>query len=203
VRDAVAVDPVCGMTVRATPGAPHSFCSAACRQRFDREPGRFAGRGPGREAARARELGRLLRRLARQLALPVDGEAGAGLAGAEETVLVEVGERGRVTMSELALACGPALSTMTGLVDRLERRGYLRRVRGAADRRVVHVELTPRGERAHRARLEADMRIVITLLDALPVRQRAAVARALGRVTAALDQPEPSPAGAPARRVRA
>ena len=61
-----AKDPVCGMTV--VPGAAagrteheghtYSFCSTSCKQRFDREPGRFlapsdpgAGLKPGPEAA--------------------------------------------------------------------------------------------------------------------------------------------------------
>jgi MarR family transcriptional regulator, organic hydroperoxide resistance regulator len=38
-------------------------------------------------------------------------------------------------------------STITGLVNVLEAKGYLVRVRGTADRRVVRVQLTPRGKR--------------------------------------------------------
>lgn len=198
----MATDPVCGMAVTVTPatpiaahrGAVYSFCAEVCRRRFEREPERFLGRDAGRRrrpsasAARARELGRVLRRLARQLADPGNG-AGAmpHLAPAEWGVLLEAGEHGRLMMSRLAGACGLPLSTMTGLVGRLEVRGYLRRTRTDADRRVVHVEMTPEGERLYRARIEADMRVVIALLDALTAREQAAVVRALGKVAAALE----------------
>lgn len=195
------IDPVCGMAVRVTPETPisehqgvvYSFCAAVCKRRFDREPARFVGaetaRGAPTSAARARELGRLLRRLARQLGDPASGAEDARdvLAPVEQVALLEIGERRRVRMSELARACGTALSTMTGLVDRLEQRGYVRRVRADADRRVVHVELAPAGARAFRERLEADMRVVIALLDALSSKEQAAVVRALDKVTAALD----------------
>jgi DNA-binding MarR family transcriptional regulator len=49
------------------------------------------------------------------------------------------------------------------------------------------VELAPAGARAFRERLEADMRVVIALLDALSSKEQAAVVRALDKVTAALD----------------
>jgi DNA-binding MarR family transcriptional regulator len=36
-------------------------------------------------------------------------------------------------------------STITGVVDRLEKKGYVLRDRGQKDRRVVKLQLTPRG----------------------------------------------------------
>jgi DNA-binding MarR family transcriptional regulator/YHS domain-containing protein len=198
----MATDPVCGMTVTVTPATPiaehrgvvYSFCAAVCRRRFEKEPERFLRAGTARRlhppasAARARQLGGLLRRLARQLAGPVDEAArSAELAPAEWAALLEVGQHRRLMMSRLAQACEIPFSTMTGLVGRLETKGYLRRIRTETDRRVVHVEMTARGERAYQARLEADMHIVIALLDALTAREQDAVVRALGKVTDALE----------------
>ena len=199
----MATDPVCGMAVTVTPATPiaehggvvYSFCADVCRRRFEKEPDRFLRPGAGRRrqppasAARARQLGRLLRRLTRQLADPVDDppDRMAELVPAEWAVLVEVGEHRRLMMSRLAHACGLPFSTLTGLVGRLETKGYLRRIRTDTDRRVVYVEMAPQGERAYRARLEADMRIVIALLDALTAREQDAVVRALGKVTDALE----------------
>jgi DNA-binding MarR family transcriptional regulator/YHS domain-containing protein len=198
----MATDPVCGMTVTVTPATPiaehrgvvYSFCADVCRRRFEKEPGRFLrtgaarGRRPPASAARARQLGRLLRRLARQLADPGDGAMSMpDLAPADWIALVEVGDHRQLMMSRLARACRQPFSTMTGLVGRLESRGYLRRVRTETDRRVVHVELTPEGERLYQIRLEADMRIVIALLDTFTAREQESVLRALSKVTEALE----------------
>jgi DNA-binding MarR family transcriptional regulator len=56
-----------------------------------------------------------------------------------------LGLDGRLTMGELARRLGVTEKTVTGVVDRLEREGYVQRERDAADRRVVHVLLTVKG----------------------------------------------------------
>jgi DNA-binding MarR family transcriptional regulator len=54
---------------------------------------------------------------------------------------------GRLTAGQLAQASGLSTGAITTLLDRLERAGYVRRVRDTVDRRRVLVELT---EEAHR-----------------------------------------------------
>jgi len=49
-----------------------------------------------------------------------------------------------VTAGELARATGLTTGAVTGIVDRLERAGYVRRERDLADRRKVHVKMLPR-----------------------------------------------------------
>jgi len=49
------------------------------------------------------------------------------------------------TVAELARECHLDPGAMTRLLDRLEAKGLCRRVRSVADRRVVHIELTPVG----------------------------------------------------------
>jgi DNA-binding MarR family transcriptional regulator len=51
---------------------------------------------------------------------------------------------GPSTAGALADACGLSRGAMTAALDRLEQAGYVRRVRGEADRRRVRVEVTPR-----------------------------------------------------------
>jgi MarR family transcriptional regulator, organic hydroperoxide resistance regulator len=51
------------------------------------------------------------------------------------------------TVSELGTAIGTRPATLTGILDRLERRGLITRGPRPGDRRAVHIELTAEGER--------------------------------------------------------
>ena len=53
---------------------------------------------------------------------------------------------GPVTPSELAECGGVSKGTITGLIDGLERDGFVRRQSSEQDRRVTHVALTPAGQ---------------------------------------------------------
>jgi DNA-binding MarR family transcriptional regulator len=53
-------------------------------------------------------------------------------------------QHGGSTPGEIATALGLTTGAVTTLLDRLERAGYVRRVRDSTDRRRVNVELTPR-----------------------------------------------------------
>jgi DNA-binding MarR family transcriptional regulator len=55
---------------------------------------------------------------------------------------------GPLPVSELARVLGVSVASATGIVSRMEERGLVRRTRGAADRRVVTVELAPGGTAA-------------------------------------------------------
>ena len=57
---------------------------------------------------------------------------------------LDVLDQGRSTAGEIATALGLTTGAVTTLLDRLERAGYVRRLRDAADRRRVNVELTPK-----------------------------------------------------------
>ena len=62
--------------------------------------------------------------------------------------LVLLQRHGERTMSELAEVLGAPLSTVSGIGERLARRGLVQRQRSAEDRRVVVVRLTRKGETA-------------------------------------------------------
>lgn len=51
------------------------------------------------------------------------------------------------TMSELAGVLGVEKAAMTGLIDRIERRGLVQRTTVAGDRRAWRVRLTPTGQK--------------------------------------------------------
>lgn len=67
-----------------------------------------------------------------------------GISAGDLRCLDIVQGRGSVTAGELASASGLTTGAITGVVDRLERAGLARRVRDAADRRKIGVEVTDR-----------------------------------------------------------
>lgn len=57
-----------------------------------------------------------------------------------------LGAEGPMPISRLAEKTGNANSTISGIVDRLEKLELARRVRSETDRRVIYVEVTPQYE---------------------------------------------------------
>lgn len=70
------------------------------------------------------------------------------LARSEMAVLAFLAEGGPMTMSEVSARVGLALSSTTGLIDRLVERKLVERARSESDRRSVRVKLNARGRRA-------------------------------------------------------
>jgi DNA-binding MarR family transcriptional regulator len=69
-----------------------------------------------------------------------------GVTSQQASVLFMVASGKCVLAAELAREYGIDASAVTRLVDRLEKRGLLRRVRSSEDRRAVRLALTPEGE---------------------------------------------------------
>ena len=75
--------------------------------------------------------------------------------------------RGR-TVSELGAAVGTRPTTLTSVLDRLERRGHITRGTRPGDRRAVLVELTSSGQRAATTIRKAIADLEHRALDGLP-----------------------------------
>ena len=89
------------------------------------------------------------------------------------------------TMNELAKLLGLEKSSVTGLVDRAERRGLVARRPSSTDGRAVLVSLTAHGRSLASAvagRFEAE---VSTMLKRLPPRDRQALSRLVSRLLVA------------------
>jgi DNA-binding MarR family transcriptional regulator len=67
------------------------------------------------------------------------------MTGQQVGALMVVARYPDISIGELGERMYLHISTCSGIVDRLERKGYLTRRRGAEDRRVVRLSLTPRG----------------------------------------------------------
>ncbi len=72
-------------------------------------------------------------------------EAGVSITPAQSGILFLLKKKNGQTMSELSQELTLDNSTLTGLVDRLERLDYVERNAGTADRRASHVFITDEG----------------------------------------------------------
>ncbi|MFI1655101.1 MarR family winged helix-turn-helix transcriptional regulator [Streptomyces sp. NPDC020472] len=89
--------------------------------------------------------------------------------------------RGPAAMRALAETMACDASNMTGIIDRLEQRGLVRREADASDRRVKNVILTAEGERVTDA-IRAKMRTTREGLDGLDDQDRESLYTLLERV---------------------
>jgi len=89
------------------------------------------------------------------------------------------------TMNELALSLGLDRSSTSGLVDRAQRRGLVRRVPSQLDRRSVRVRLTDQGRMLVQGVTSAFADDVAAMLEPLPAEGRTALTAYLSEVLAA------------------
>ncbi len=85
----------------------------------------------------------------------------------EFLVLDLVEERGNCTMGEVADSFSMPRSTLTGIIDRLERKDFVRRVRSGDDRRRVRIGTTRRGKKAYEKFRSSALQKVDTALSHL------------------------------------
>lgn len=105
--------------------------------------------------------------------------------------LLWLGHEGETTMGELARRLGITEKTMTGVVDRLEREGFVQRARSMRDRRVVHSTLTAEGQRVYQ-RLDRMLRQQMgVFLDMLDAEDRKALFRMLEKLIQRSESPPP------------
>jgi DNA-binding MarR family transcriptional regulator len=105
-----------------------------------------------------------------------------GLGASDAQFVGLLGQHGPLTPGRLAALSGLTTGTVTGVVDRLERAGFVRRERDAADRRKVHVVLVDAAvqrlsahyrehgehlERVLAARSAEELRVIAAFLDDL------------------------------------
>jgi DNA-binding MarR family transcriptional regulator len=116
-----------------------------------------------------------------------------GISMAQVHLLNSVQRRGEMTMSQLAEMLDISLSNATGLVDRIEERGFLERVRVPEDRRVVLIRITPAGSRMLEEADALSDEILRNVLGRLRPGQLTGVAQAVADLRAALDAPAAAP----------
>jgi DNA-binding MarR family transcriptional regulator len=104
-------------------------------------PGAVPGALPGAVLALHRTTHHTLHALSTAL-------TGLNLNAAELNALANLGEGGTLNVRQLSERTGTRASTLTGVLDRLENRGYLTRELDPADRRSFRLPLTETGQAA-------------------------------------------------------
>ena len=83
--------------------------------------------------------------------LTKDQAARHGLTGPQLSVAKILEDIGDLSLSELSERINAQNSTVTGIVDRMEREQLVERKRSSDDRRVVHIRLTKKGHELARS----------------------------------------------------
>jgi DNA-binding MarR family transcriptional regulator len=102
-----------------------------------------------------------------------------GITGQQLGALRIVTQTPRISLGELSERMFLHISTVSGIVDRLEKKKYVTRERGRADRRVVHLQVTADGRRVIRRTPLAGMGLLVHTIDRLPAGQLGDILRGL------------------------
>jgi len=92
------------------------------------------------------------------------------------------GECGPRTPAELAEAAGVTRATMTGLIDTLERDGFVKREPDPDDRRMMSVRLTAKGDRFLNEFLPGHFKVIAEVMAPLSENERRTFVRLLGKI---------------------
>ncbi|WAH38690.1 MarR family winged helix-turn-helix transcriptional regulator [Alicyclobacillus dauci] len=91
-----------------------------------------------------------------------------GLTPGQLFMLYSIKKEGHAMVSQLARRMEVTSSAITVMLDRLEQRGLVKRMRDVEDRRAVYVELTERGDAAIEEVMEVRHRVIAQTLSELP-----------------------------------
>jgi DNA-binding MarR family transcriptional regulator len=131
-----------------------------------------------------RELGGLL--VSRRLLASISDSPDVPLTPTRLRALDVLAESGGLRIGDLAAAMAIEETTATRLVDRLETMGVAKRRRGADDRRVTVVALTPKGTRLVSSVARRRREFFRDVLEALDPDERTELVRLTEKATAAL-----------------
>jgi DNA-binding MarR family transcriptional regulator len=108
-----------------------------------------------------------------------DPQSQRTLSRHQASVLDHLDETDPITLNALASHMGVTAATMSLTVDRLEKRGYVIRLRDVADRRRVHLRLTSAGVRVREATSVLDPALVEAMVGRLSEEDRESAVRGL------------------------
>jgi len=106
---------------------------------------------------------------------------------AQMAALMILSEHKERTVGELSIEMKVSAPTVTGIVDRLQRSGFVKRQRDTKDRRVVHIIVTAKGKKASRHLQKAFMQRWGVIASILSVKDQQAYMRLLKKIIKGFD----------------
>ena len=150
-------------------------------RQMKKEP--ISGHSPRRNPALQREAEEILaavRTLWKDLLRNPHADAEQhGMTGPQVTVMACLVSKGANTLTELSRSLGMSHSSASGIVDRLQSRGLVRRTEDASDRRRTTIEVTEAVRRYVRELEEGPSGRLVRALESATPAQRAAISKGL------------------------
>ena len=112
---------------------------------------------------------------------------GFGLTGSQSGVLRSLANYGPLSSAELSRKLFVTPANITGIIDRLEKKGFVNRVRKEGDRRVALIILTSPGEELAKDLPDPVERKLVSGLDGLDREQVSGLKAALDQVLHMID----------------
>lgn len=97
-------------------------------------------------------------------------------------IIEKIGKQGQERMSDVANAIGITLGSFTVAADKLEKKGYIERMRDDTDRRIVKVKLTHKGLAAYRLHEIFHSRMVDSIIKELDENEQEHLSKTLERL---------------------
>lgn len=114
------------------------------------------------------------------------GAMGFPVTNSQLKAMAAFHEDRRYSMGELCKIAQVKMPSMTEVVDRLAAEGFVERVRDTGDRRVVKVQLTENGRKAHAGILKTRERELLNVFGLLDDNKRACLLKSLRVVSSIL-----------------
>jgi DNA-binding MarR family transcriptional regulator len=109
------------------------------------------------------------------------------ITAAQLNCLLALHENGPLPPSQIAKHMMVNSSTVTGVIDRLEQKGFVARQRNSSDRRIINIHLTHEGKKTAKAAPPPIQQRVVDGLQQLSSQQLNQIILSLAKLTKMLD----------------
>ncbi len=111
-----------------------------------------------------------------------------GIVTSHGNILIQLYRHGPLPMNRLAASIEKKKNTVTVLVDKLKRTGYVRLKKSAGDSRVTMVELTKKGEDFQEQFQEISLLLLQRVWGDIPLKDRRMIVDKLSKIAGNLEE---------------